>query len=407
MTITWAPIIPLIGGFSLGAEMSLNTPPVGVYSYPAFAKNDSHYVNYQNVTKNRNVPYHVFSEDTIVPKRNIDIMVATPPCAGLSQLNTGKKGTDKASGSCAVQNEWMYKSTTDAIENFSPKVIIGENAPTLYTKMGEGVAENLYAIAKKYDYSLALYKTTTYCHGLPQKRLRCFYFLFKSPTAPILNFYNRDPVASFEDYLKVIPETASLQDEANIIRKDIMNEPYYKFLQNKFGQDDVRDKILEKAFTAHSYIVKENLMSDYVEWAKDNHEKGYELGVHALNKFADGKGVWDGSVHVFKSHMNALIGRALAESIHPNKNRSLNIREALHMMGFPSDFELIGGRRNMNHIAQNVPTFTARDMVTEAAEFIKGNRELSTVDLIKISNINQRIDTRNVRTNPLEQLLAG
>ena len=406
--LTWAPIIPLIGGFSVGAEMAAKTPPVGIFSYSAFDKNDSHYVNYQNNTLKRNIPYyHLDNESTKVPKQKIDIMVATPPCAGLSQLNTGKKGTDKGSGSCAVQNEWMYKSTTDAIENFSPTVIIGENAPTLYTTMGEGVAQNLYEIAKKNNYSLALYKTTTYCHGLPQKRLRCFYFLFKSESAPSLQFYKRDLVGTFEQYLTEIPESATLQDYDNIIRKDIINEPYYMFLQHKFNSHDVRNIILERSFTAHSYVVKENLMNEFVEWAEKNHQKGYELGIHAQKKFADGKGVWDGSIHVFRDHMNALIGRALAESIHPNKDRSLNIREALHMMGLPSNFELLGGRKNVNHIAQNVPTFTARDMVTEAIEFINGNRELTNENFAKFNNIKQKMDTKGVTiTNTIEEFFA-
>lgn len=382
----WAPIIPLIGGFPLGAFMASEKKPESIYSYAAFEKNDSHIVNYWS-----DVPYRLV--ETLQPGRSesYDFMVATPPCAGLSQLNTGVKGSDKGSGSCAVQNEWMYKSTTDAIENFSPKIIIGENAPALYTKMGEGVAENLLKIARNYEYSLVLYKTSTIFHGLPQRRERCFYFLFKSKTAPVLNFYNRQPVATFEKYLETIPKEASLQDV--VIRKDIMNEPYYKFLQHRYDTHDVRDIILQRAYTAHSFVVKNGLMDDFVVWAKDNHQKGYELGVHAQKKFADGKGVWDGSIHVFRNHMNALIGRALMESVHPNKDRSLNIREALHMMGFPSDFELLGGRKNLNHIAQNVPTFTARDMVHEAIKFLNDKLEMSNVDFLKQNNINKKIDT--------------
>jgi len=34
----------------------------------------------------------------------VDIMVATPPCAGLSMLNLGKS-KDKKRGGCAIQNE--------------------------------------------------------------------------------------------------------------------------------------------------------------------------------------------------------------------------------------------------------------------------------------------------------------
>ena len=383
----WAPIIPLIGGFPLGAFMATGKKPHAIYSYSAFAKNDQHLVEYW-----KDVPYyHLDDEEQTVPSTQLDLMVATPPCAGLSMLNTGPKTSAKGSGSCAVQNEWMYRSTVDAIDRFSPKVIIGENAPTLYTKMGEGVAENLYEIAQSKGYALTLYKTNTIYHGLPQRRERCFYFLFKADTSPLISFYQREPAANFENYLKQIPADATHQDL--IIREDIMNEPYYKFLQHKFGKDDVRNIILEKAYTAHAFVVKSNLMEEFVNWAELNHQKGYELGTHALKKFADGKGVWDGSVHVFRDHMNAVIGRALAESIHPNKNRSLNIREALHMMGFPSDFQLQGGKKNRNHIAQNVPTCTARDMVYEAIKFMNGELQMTDVNMLKLNNNTKKVDT--------------
>jgi site-specific DNA-cytosine methylase len=387
--INWAPVIPLIGGFPLGAMKAFNNNPKAIYSYSAFKKNDSHYVHYLNDIKRVATPYDLFDEE--YTPRQIDVVVSTPPCAGLSQLNTGKKGSNKASGSCAMQNEWMYRSTQDAITHLNPKVIIGENAPALYTKMGEGVAENLYNIAKQNGYSVVLYKTSTYYHGLPQKRDRCFYFLFKSEKAPILNFYRNDLVANFTDYLKLVPNNASLQEN---IRKDVMHEPYYNFLQHLYKKDDVRDEILEKAHTAHAYVVKNGLMDQFVEWAKDNHEKGYKLGLHAKNKFADGKGVWDGSIHVFKDHMNALIGRALMESIHPTENRSLNVREAMHMMGIPHDFELLGGRKNLNHIAQNVPTFTARDMCLEAGKFIRNQLQFADTDFLKINNHHQKLDTK-------------
>ena len=67
-------------------------------------------------------------------------------------------------------------------------------------------------------------------------------------------------------------------------------------------------------------------------------------------------------------------------------------------MGFPSNFELLNPKRNINHIAQNVPTFTARDMIYESMKFINGELEMSNVDLIKINNMKNRIDTKEVIT---------
>jgi hypothetical protein len=51
--IKWAPIISLIGGFSVGAEMAIGHEPEEIYSYDGFQGNDSSYVNYQQNTLER------------------------------------------------------------------------------------------------------------------------------------------------------------------------------------------------------------------------------------------------------------------------------------------------------------------------------------------------------------------
>ena len=42
--ITWAPLIPLIGGLPLGAEKATGKPPEAIYSYEGFEANDGQYV---------------------------------------------------------------------------------------------------------------------------------------------------------------------------------------------------------------------------------------------------------------------------------------------------------------------------------------------------------------------------
>ena len=55
--ITWAPLIPLIGGQALGAEKAFGKPPEAIYSFGGFEANDNHYVNYQQNTLGRDIPY--------------------------------------------------------------------------------------------------------------------------------------------------------------------------------------------------------------------------------------------------------------------------------------------------------------------------------------------------------------
>src|SRR5690606_40274959 len=57
-------------------------------------------------------------------------------------------------------------------------------------------------------------------------------------------------------------------------------------------------------------------------------------------------------VHIFDDVINAVIGRNLNDTVHPEEDRSLTYHEALHLMGFPENFVLLDGKKHINHIAQ-------------------------------------------------------
>ena len=77
--LTFIPIIPLIGGFPLGAEKALGKAPSFVSSLDGFWKNDSQYVNYQNITLGRDIDYRVLDPLDRAFKEKINIVVGTPP----------------------------------------------------------------------------------------------------------------------------------------------------------------------------------------------------------------------------------------------------------------------------------------------------------------------------------------
>lgn len=382
----WAPVIPLIGGFPLGSYYATKEKPVAIYSYSPFEANDSHLTNYWS-----DIPYMRFDVEGEVTRlsEGLDFVVATPPCAALSQLNTGK--TEEAKGVCAASTMWMYESVKDSVKYLDPKVIMGENAPALYTKKGEPVAEQLKDLASDLGYTFSLYKTNTRFHGIPQSRERTFYFLWKKDTAPVLNFYNRNR-DTFVTYLSQIEENAMQNDI--VINKTLTEEPQWRFLKARYKTDNPRQVIAQRAITAHNYIMKSDLLEDYITWITDNgSENEIRLAHHMKKKYSNGQGIWDSSVHVFSDVMNAVIGRNLNDTVHPLKDRSLTIREALHMMGFPHDFELLGGRAKLNHIAQNVPTCTARDMTYEVVKYLTGKLDDSGLKFVRQNNVKQTYDT--------------
>jgi hypothetical protein len=67
------------------------------------------------------------------------------------------------------------------------------------------------------------------------------------------------------------------------------------------------------------------------------------------------------------------------------------MREALHLMGFPHDFEVLGGRAKVNMIAQNVPTCTAHDICFEIKKFLSGELQFSDTNFLRQNNHNEKM----------------
>ncbi len=364
--IKWGVSCPLVGGFPIGAETAIGTPPSAVYGFDGFWGNDRHYMNWQNETNKKNINYEIMGNDS--KKQKLNIVVATCPCAALSMLNTGKSKTRK--GADAEQNEFMYQSARFSIENNDVDVLIGENAPGLYSDRGKPVADKLSALAEEYGYSFSLYKTSTAMHGIPQNRHRTFYFMWKSKTAPILEWYKR-PYISLKKFLEEIPKDALHQDL--IINKKLASDPYLMFINERTDGKGRQTLIKAETVTAFQWIHKNGLLPDFITWAyKNENETAIKYGLHAKKKFDQGLGIWDNSTHVFNETINAIVSRNLCDSLHPTKNRSLTLREGMHLMGLPMEFELLDGLKNYNHICQNVPSVTARDMTEQAVKFLCG-----------------------------------
>lgn len=355
-----------MGGFTLGAEKATGNKPKALISYAPFFANDSNIVNhYKN-----DVPYIVLDdnvEQQLSQFKNIDIVTSTCPCAGLSQLNTSKSG-DKARGSDAVQNQWMYKSTEHVLKYIQPKVLIGENAPALFTKSGLATAERLKNIGIENGYSFTLYKTSTSLHGIPQTRTRTFFIFWKAATAPVMQFIET-PRLSFKEFLRDA-NVVTPKDVIERLTADLEKEPSFRYARDRFGPN-FRDEILKHGKTVNQYLIKTETMQDYLDYLIANNIDSTKFAA-MKTKVEGGGGYWDNSIHIFGDTINAIAGRVITSTIHPEENRWLSMQEYACLMGMPSDFEVLGGEKNLNMVAQNVPTCTAQDMVNQCMKFIRG-----------------------------------
>lgn len=367
--ISHATIIPLVGGSIIGASEALGSKPEYHLSYNAFAYNDSFIHKYWPEIPAYTIDSPDFNESKIT---QVDVVNSVCPCAGLSSLSMSSSSDSKV-------NDWMYESSEYVLKTVQPKVLWGENAPALATSKGRPVAERLAQIGRKYGYSYSMMKTDTFDHGIPQHRQRTFFFFWKSSTAPIIGYHVNKPPTLIE-YLKQAPVDSKHNDEPLLSYKP-SSTLEYKFLmeKNKYSSHEEMQKEIGYG-PLLTYIIREIGIDEYRNWLVNkkqtkNIEKSISKIDYIKNKFSQDLGFMDSSPIAAYEYTNAIIARSTHRLMHPTEDRFYTIRELMHLMGLPHDFEL-HSTNNLNVICQNVSTVSARDMALEVKRFIEKDPEM-------------------------------
>ena len=397
-----AAIIPLIGGMPIAQQMSFaGKPPEYVLSYSAFEANDSHYINWLNNIRGFDVPCVVLDavpEDGEQPKsisescRRVDAICATPPCAGLSSFST-------TSSADSAVNDWMYVSTTNILEEYRPRVFWGENAPRLFTSKGQPVVDKLKEIGEKNGYSMMLYGTQSRLHGNPQIRPRTFFFFFEGDEVPIFPFFRKDQ-ERIEDILSI--ETEENDPMYLFITEGNPDDYAWAMAAKHFaGVDTLADlyQTIDRSTNLINFAVEKSesfvALSEYFTSIGRDKEAARVLRMKA--KIDEGKGYWSHGITLAKNETPSLIGiqpmALVALNQETKQSRYLTLRDALRIMKMPEDFILkhVSPVRCVNHICQNVPVLTAKDMGDSIVQYLNGDLPTVKAKEVRINNVNKTI----------------
>jgi site-specific DNA-cytosine methylase len=394
---TYASIIPLIGGETIAMQNVFGKRPTHIMSYKAFTANDSQLLNYYN----NEVPYQLLDNFTGY-LREVDVVNSVCPCAGLSMLNTSASADNAA-------NDWMVESAKYVLGKVKPKVFWGENAPGLYGNMGKPVVEKLRKVGEDYGYTMTLYKTKSTLHGLGQVRNRAFYFFWKDDCVPYMPYF-RCAMEPIEECIR--NAFVSDDDPMNeVVNKNKPSEdPWYKYVLEE----------LEGGITHQEFYKRLEKSTNPINWVEDTQgvegfkkasewfaEKGMEKpsasAMRMYNKLKGGGNIMRRCVELGKGHTSAFVGHFAKQLAHPDEDRYITIREALSIMKMPSDFELVGGIKNLNMICQNVPVTTAQDMAQSVKDYLDGKLDIMRTKFIRQNNTNQ---SHELEENTLEDFLA-
>ena len=397
-------IIPLIGGFPLGAQTIIGKPPEVIFSYSAFASNDELYLNYLK-EQNIDVPVYLldneFNESLVNKYKNLDIIVGTPPCSGLSmsaQLSPEKRLASKV-------NDWMYKSAEFILSKIKPKIYVFENAPGMFTGVGCNCRDNLKDIATKHGYSINFFKTDTMLHGIPQHRPRTYVVMSETKGAPIFKYINK-PMTPLADYLEQVPKEATLQDKYMCDEYMITNYEITQFLILKYGEN-WRNVLLDykEHIGSYDYLLDHGLMEEfkaYVESRDVVDQKCLRDVNHIVKKVIMGKRfrITHKVLLLDKNYVCAVIGELMERNIHPVEDRRMNIREYMHLMAMPHDFH-IEDKKDYAKLTQNTPVTTCEDIISECVAVINGERNFANEKFLMQNNIKQNIEGIKSKTTCL------
>ena len=411
--------IPLIGGMAIANKIATGKKPEFVLSYDVFANNESHLKNYWP-----DVEWTILDGETNVLSceqpdySDIDFVSSVCPCAGMSMLNknSDERGADNAT------NNWLYKSADYILGTIKPKVYFGENAPGLYSDQNVKVINTLREYGRKYGYSFTIYKTDTYLHGIPQHRIRTFFFFWKGDYCPQMDWFNNPNELPFEEWIldkNVGTLTHNIKGDDGYKRYPEMqwimetrcNGSYEEYIKFFYELQSGKGRV---ARTPYEYIQHNNLWDEYRAWLINHPNKDLPCHSHGTytpmqfldyreNKVRNGLGFFAVQPIVYKDSANAIISKNMLNILHPKEQRYLSTREVMSLMGLPNDFELL--KNDIRHVTQNVPVCTAQDMTEQVIKFINGELPMTTYNYIKQNNLTQKVDyTEHLELNIFDNI---
>lgn len=359
----YASIVPLIGGETIAMENVFNQKPEYILSYDAFRANDEHIIQRYGSS----VPYYSLDSDTVPDIPRVDVVNTVCPCAGLSSLSP-------SSGSDNSANDWMFRTSEYVLSTLRPQVFWGENAPRLASKMGIPVVTRLRKIAEREGYVFSIYKTKSILHGLSQVRDRTFYFFWKDDRAPVFDYFDR-PHERIEDLIRSVEYNSEDPMCEVTNKKKPTDNPFYKYvleeIEGGITHQQFAEKI-ERTTNPLDYIEANGIKyRDVADWMTANGFENEAAKCHRMHKkLESGGNIMRKNTEIPKDYIGAFVGHMPTSIAHPDKDRYITIREAMAIMKLPSDFTLVGGVKNLNHICQNVPVTTAMDMAHMVKDYM-------------------------------------
>lgn len=249
---------------------------------------------------------------------SVDVVVATPPCQGMSTVNY-KKGDESKRNSLVVE-------AISIIKDICPKVFVFENVKAfLKTKctdldgsiisIDESIKKNLGE-----DYHIYARVINFKDYGVPSSRPRTIVIGTRK------DYIHFSPLNIFPLQEKGITVRQAIGDLPSLKYGEMSDDVYHFFREYPQYMEDWISHIAEGESAFHN-------MDEYKPYKIVDGKKVILKGAHLGNKFR--RLFWDKPGACIATRNDQL---ASQDTIHPSDNRVLSIRELMRLMTIPDDF---------------------------------------------------------------------
>lgn len=300
----------------------------------------------------------------IAGNRNIDVIIAGPPCQGFSL--TGPRNFDDP------RNK-LYLAVIEMVRQYQPRGFIIENVPGMATMYNGQVKDEILRRFRAMGYNVDCDILCAADYGVPQIRKRLIFMgVRKDIGIPKFPKPSLDP----EHYVtcrEALDDLPSREEELGEEVDHYTADPRTKYQKKMRGKCTV---LYNHVATAHKQFVKDTiaLVPEGGNW------KDLPAGVGESRKFHEAWTRYDGN------KPSRTIDTGHRNHFHYEYNRVPTIRENARLQSFPDDFVFTGTRTQQNRQVGNaVPPLLGKALAGELLSIIgkqkTADRKIKTIDL--------------------------
>lgn len=258
----------------------------------------------------------------IVGDRQIDVIIAGPPCQGFSL--TGPRNFDD-------KRNKLYLAVFEVVKQYNPKAFIIENVPGMETLYNGEIKAEILKRFRKLGYNVESCILVAADYGVPQMRKRLIFMGIRKdlgePCFPKPTFTSEN-YRTCRDALSDLP---ALTDTLGLEESKYTSEPKTEYQRLMRGKCTV---LHNHTATNHTQMVKDTIALV----PEGGNYKDLPKGIGESRKFHEAWTRYDGN------KPSRTIDTGHRNHFHYEYNRVPTVRENARLQSFPDDFVFTGTR---------------------------------------------------------------